>query len=219
MNDTLTKMIYTFTTLLTLLCCGRILSLIVLEYGISNSTLHTRSSSPYLFEGTIVDMLSREVSTRAFKSMSSDKPASIAPMEMLQETKGSSTQGGGGGGVDGVDGGAGDGVDKTSRTSPASSPTEFGDGVVDSALGFSMQNPMKRGKQGVVDRRTVSSLGVADRTGSLGSTEAGGVVGAGEKATDRGETAGDVEMMARNEDSRIVVVSTQDDDSREGIFV
>ena len=159
-----------------------------------------------------MDMLSREVSTRAFKSMSSDKPASIAPMEMLQETKGSSTQGGGGGGVDGVDGGAGDGVDKTSRTSPASSPTEFGDGIVDSALGFSMQNPMK-------DRRTVSSLGVADRTGSLGSTEAGGVVGAGEKATDRGETAGDVEMMARNEDSRIVVVSTQDDDSREGIFV
>ena len=212
MNDTLTKMMYTFTTLLTLLCCGRILSLIVLEYGISNSTLHTRSSSPYLFEGTIVDMLSREVSTRAFKSMSSDKPASIAPMEMLQETKGSSTQGGGGGGVDGVDGGAGESVDKTSRTSPASSPTEFGDGVVDSALGFSMQNPMK-------DRRKVSSLGVADRAGSLGSTEAGGVVGAGEKATDRGETAGDVEMMARNEDSRIVVVSTQDDDSREGIFV
>ena len=212
MNDTLTKMIYTFTTLLTLLCCGRILSLIVLEYGISNSTLHTRSSSPYLFEGTIVDMLSREVSTRAFKSMSSDKPASIAPMEMLQETKGSSTQGGGGGGVDGVDGGAGDGVDKTSRTSPASSPTEFGDGVADSALGFSMQNPMK-------DRRRVSPLGVADHAGSLGSTEAGGVVGAGEKATDRGETAGDVEMMARNEDSRIVVVSTQDDDSREGIFV
>ena len=212
MNDTLTKMIYTFTTLLNLLCCGGNLSLIVLEYGISNSTLHTRSSSPYLFEGTIVDMLSREVSTRAFKSMSSDKPASIAPMEMLQETKGSSTQGGGGGGVDGVDGGAGDGVDKTSRTSPASSPTEFGDGVVDSALGFSMQNPMK-------DRRRVSPLGVADRAGSLGSTEAGGVVGAGEKATDRGETAGDVEMMARNEDSRIVVVSTQDDDSREGISV
>ena len=144
-----------------------------------------------------------------------DKPAAITPMETLQETKGSSMQGGGGRGVDGIDGGAGDGGGKTSRTSPASSPTEFGDGVVDSAPDFSMQNPMKRGKRGVVDQRNVSPLGVADRAGSLGSTEAGGVVGAKEKTADRGETTGDVELMVRNEDSRIVAVSIEDGDSGE----
>ena len=149
-------------------------------------------------------------SAGGLKSMKSiDKPAAITPMETLQETKGSSMQGGGGRGVDGVDGGAGDGGGKTSHTSPASSPSEFGDGVVDSALGFSMQNPMNRGKRGVVDRSKVSPGGVTDRGGgSRGSTEVVGVVGAGEKTANRGETTGDVEMISRNEDSRIVVVST-----------
>jgi hypothetical protein len=73
-----------------------------------------------------------------------------------------------------------------------------------------MQNPMNRGKRGVVDRSKVSPGGVTDRGGgSRGSTEVVGVVGAGEKTANRGETTGpDVEMISRNEDSRIVVVST-----------
>ena len=55
MNDTLTKMMYTFTTLLTLLCCGRILSLIVLEYGISYSWGCNTAAARH-HERTCIDM-------------------------------------------------------------------------------------------------------------------------------------------------------------------